>query len=162
MAISKEKKKGIIENIGKIVKDSSSVVFVNFHGLLMNDTTELRKTLNAKEVGYTVAKKSLTRKAFAGTKIEGEMPALPGELALVYGKDMTAPAREIYAFQKKFDGKITILGGVFEGKYMDKESMMSIALIPSLQTLRAQFVNVINSPIQRLAVALFQIASKKA
>ncbi len=162
MAISKEKKKGIIENIGKIVKDSSSVVFVNFHGLLMNDTTELRKTLNAKEVGYTVAKKSLTRKVFAGTKIEGEMPALPGELALVYGKDMIAPAREIYAFQKKFDGKITILGGVFEGKYMDKASMMTIALIPPLQTLRAQFVNVINSPIQRLAVALSEIAGKKA
>ena len=67
MAISKEKKKGIIENIGKIVKDSSSVVFVNFHGLLMNDTTELRKTLNAKEVGYTVAKKSL-KKSFCWNK----------------------------------------------------------------------------------------------
>lgn len=162
MAISKEKKKGILENLNTIVKDSASVVFVNFHGLPMNDTTELRKALHSQEVGYTVAKKTLTRKAFEGTKIEGEMPDLVGELALVYGKDMIAPAREIYAFQKKFDGKVTILGGVFEGKYMDKTAMMTIAQIPSLQTLRAQFVNVINSPIQKLAVALSQIAAKKA
>lgn len=162
MAISKEKKKGILENLNTIVKDSGSVVFVNFHGLPMNDTTELRKALHAQEVGYTVAKKTLTRKAFEGAKIEGEMPELTGELALVYGKDMIAPAREIYAFQKKLDGKVTILGGVFEGKYMDKTAMMTIAQIPSIQTLRGMFVNIINSPIQRLAVSLSQIAAKKA
>jgi ribosomal protein L10 len=39
--------------------------------------------------------------------------------------------------------------------------MMAIALIPSQQTLYAQFVNVINSPIQGLVVALSKIAEKK-
>lgn len=162
MAISKAKKKDILDGLNTIVKDSGSVVFVNFHGLPMNDTTELRKALHAKEVGYTVAKKTLTRKAFAEAKIEGDMPELTGELALVYGKDMVAPAREVYAFQKKFDNKVSILGGVFEGKYMDKAGMMMVAQIPSIDTLRGMFVNIINSPIQRLAVSLSEIAKKKA
>lgn len=162
MAISKEKKKVILDDIKKILKDSASVVFVNFHGVSMNDTTDLRKTLNSKEVGYTVAKKTLTRKALGEAGVGGEMPELTGELALVYSKEQTAPAREIYAFQKKLEDKVMILGGIFDGKFLDKASMTAIAKIPSMQTLRAQFVNVINSPIQRLAVALSEVAKKKA
>ena len=44
---------------------------------------------------------------------------------------------------------------------MDKEQMTEIAQIPDMQTLRAQFVNVINSPIQGLAIALNALAEKK-
>jgi ribosomal protein L10 len=45
---------------------------------------------------------------------------------------------------------------------MEKAQMMEIATIPGLQTLYAQFVNVINSPIQGLVVALNAIAEKKS
>jgi ribosomal protein L10 len=45
---------------------------------------------------------------------------------------------------------------------MGKEDIMSIALIPSRKTLEAQFVNLINSPIQRFAVLLDQISKKKS
>jgi ribosomal protein L10 len=66
------------------------------------------------------------------------------------------------SFQKKFENKVSILGGVFEGKFMDKESMLSIAAIPSQKTLYAQFVNLINSPIQGLVIGLNAIAEKKS
>jgi len=56
---------------------------------------------------------------------------------------------------------MSIIGGVFEGKYMNKEEMLGIATIPPLQTLRGMFVNLINSPIGRFAVALNQIATTK-
>lgn len=39
--------------------------------------------------------------------------------------------------------------------------MTEIATIPSMQVLRGQFVNLINSPIQRFVVALNQIAESK-
>ena len=45
MAINKEKKKKIVSDVSKVVKDADSVVFVNFHGLPVADTTILRKTL---------------------------------------------------------------------------------------------------------------------
>jgi ribosomal protein L10 len=44
---------------------------------------------------------------------------------------------------------------------MNAEEMLGVATIPPLQTLRGMFVNLINSPIQRFAVALNQIATKK-
>jgi len=65
------------------------------------------------------------------------------------------------AFQKGHKENIEIVGGVFEGRYMNASEMMSIATIPPLQTLRAMFVNLINSPIQRFAVVVNAIAQKQ-
>jgi ribosomal protein L10 len=75
---------------------------------------------------------------------------------------LSSPAREVYEFQKKYKNSISILGGVFEGKFMDMEAMVSVAQIPGLKTLQAQFVNLINSPIQGFVMALSEIAKKKA
>lgn len=162
MPRTKIEKKEILEKVEGIVKDAESLVFVNFHGLKVGDTVEVRRKLRKEGVGFFVAKKTLTRKALEGSKkITGTMPELAGELGLAYGKDLIAPAREIHEFQKKFKGNITILGGVFDGKYMSQSEMMAIALIPSQDTLRAMFVNVINSPIQGFVMALSEIGKKK-
>lgn len=162
MAISRDKKVEILSKLKKIVKDSASVVFINFHSLPVVESSAIRKALRAKGVGYTVAKKSLTRKAFSEAGLGGEMPELPGELGIVYGTDPIEGAREVYEFQKKFDKKIKILGGVFEGNFMSQNEMLTISQIPSLKTLQAQFVNLINSPIQGFVMALNEIAKKKA
>jgi large subunit ribosomal protein L10 len=161
MARTKVEKKEILEKLEKIVKDAKSMVFVNFHGMNVGDTTQVRRKLKSEKVGFFVSKKSLTKMALDSKKIEGILPELEGEVGLAYGEDLIAPAREIYEFQKKHKGSISILGGVFEGKYMSKEEMMGIALIPSQKTLYGMFVNVINSPIQGFVVALDQIAKKK-
>jgi large subunit ribosomal protein L10 len=160
MPITKNQKKEILEKIRGAVK-SASTVFVNFHGLGVFDSSEMRRALRGNNVGYFVTKKTLIKKALEGEKFENELPELDGEVAIAYGDDAIAPAREVYNFQKKFAGKLTILGGIFEGSFKDKESMMSIATIPSMQVLRGQFVNLINSPIQGLVVALNAIAEKK-
>jgi large subunit ribosomal protein L10 len=161
MAITKEKKKEIVSNLEKVISKSKSVVFVNFHKLLVKDASIIRRTLKDESVGYTVAKKSLLKKVLESAGIKGEIPALNGELAVTYGEDMLAPARSIYEFQKKLDGKVSIMGGIFDGEYKSQSEMQSIASIPSLQVLRGMFVNVINSPIQRFAVVLGEITKLK-
>ena len=161
MPITKDKKKEIIEKVADLLKDSKSVVFFNFKKFNVKDTIEMRRTLRSSKVGYLVAKKSLAKRAFTDAKIEGEIPAMVGETAFAYSADLIAPAREVYNFQKKFKDSLAIMGGIFDGKYMSKEEMMDIALIPSQETLYAQFVNVINSPIQGLVMALDAIAKTK-
>jgi len=160
MAINKEKKVEIVNKMTGAAKDSASMVFVNFHGLSVGDTTALRQSLTEEGVGYTVAKKTLIKRALADQKIEGEQPAFEGELAVAYGEDLIAPARGVYEFQKKHKDNIAIIGGIFEGVYKTKEEMTEIASIPPLQTLRGMFVNVINSPIQGLVIGLSAIAAK--
>ncbi len=161
MAITKQKKQEIVASVKDMLAGSKSVVFVNFHKLPVVESTTIRKELRSKDVSFTVAKKTLTKRALAEASYSGEMPALEGELALAYSADLLAPAREIFDFQKKFDGKVTILGGIFDGVYKTKAEMEAIASIPSQKTLYAQFVNIINSPIQGLVIALNGIAEKK-
>lgn len=162
MPITRQKKEEIVAKAKDALAKAESVVFVNFHGLSVAETTQLRGGLREHGVGYMVGKKTLVKRALDDAKVEGELPALDGELALAYGEDLLVPAREVYAFQKDHEGKVSIIGGIFEGKYMDKEQMMNIATIPPREVLYAQFLNIINSPLQGLAIALDKIAEKKA
>jgi large subunit ribosomal protein L10 len=159
--LQKSKKTEMIKELEGAIKASVSLVFVNFHGLKVSDETKLRRELRDKGVGYKVSRKTLLKRALLG-KAQGEIPELAGEVAIAYSEDQTASAREIYSFQKTHKGFLEIIGGIFEGKFLGKEKMMEIAMIPSREVLYAQFVNLINSPIQRFAVVLDQIANQKS
>src|ERR1035437_10292777 len=159
--ITKVQKKELIDKAAKALKGSKSVVFANFHHLIVSDDMAMRKALRKEGVGYMVVRKSLAKIALKEAGIEGTMPEFVGELAIIYGDDLTAPAREFFTFQKKYKDNVKIVGGIFEGKYMSVEEMTAVAMIPSQKTLYAQFVNLINSPIQRFAVVLDAIAKTK-
>lgn len=162
MAITKAKKEEIVEKVADALKDAASVVFVRFNNLSVAATAEMRKTLREQGIGYYVAKKTLIRRALTAKGYEGTMPELPGEIAMVWSAgDATAPAREIYEQGKKNKDTLSIMGGVWDGKYADAVAMNAIATIPPVPVLRGMFVNVINSPIQGLVIALDQIAQKK-
>lgn len=162
MAITKEKKKAISEKLEGIVKESKTMVFVGFKGLPVAETTSMRKELREQGVGYFVAKKTLIDRALKGGSFEGEVPELPGEVAVAYSTDAIAPAQGVRAFEKQYTEQISILGGVFADAYKTKEEMTEIASIPPLPVLRGMFVNVINSPIQGLVLSLNAIADKKS
>ena len=161
MAISKDKKSEIVGKLKKVFKDAKSLVFVNFHGLNVTNATSMRKALKNEGVSYTVAKKTLTSLALKKEKFEGAEPLLDGELALAWGEDMIAPARGIYSFHKKWPESLKITGGIFEGRFMTATEMEDIAQIPTLEVLRGKFVNIINSPIQRLVIGLSEISKVK-
>jgi large subunit ribosomal protein L10 len=160
MSRTKVQKKEILEKLDTLMTGAKSLVFVNIHGLKVEDTTTMRRQLTKDGVGFFVAKKTLTEKALGSKKYTGTMPDLIGEFGMAYGTDLIAPARGVYDFEKKLKGQISIVGGVFENKYMNKDEMLAIATIPPVQTLYGMFVNVINSPIQGFVVALSKIAEK--
>lgn len=162
MAISRVKKGEIVDKLKSALKGAKSLVFVNFHGLKVSEASAMRRSLKSEGVSYAVTKKSLTKRVLADEKFSGTQPELTGELAVAWSEDLVAPARGVYGFQKKFPEGLKILGGVFENKYMTKIEMEEIALIPTLEILRGKFVNIINSPIQRWAIALNEIAKLKA
>lgn len=162
MAITKTKKIEVTQKVADALKEAASVVFVHFKGLSVSDTDAMRKELRGKGVGYYVAKKTLIRRALENAGIAGDMPALPGEIAIAWGsEDATAAPRDIYELGKKHKDALSIVGGVWEGALADAAAMNAIATIPPVPVLRGMFVNVINSPIQGLVIALDQIAQKK-
>lgn len=162
MPINRQKKTEIVAGLESSLKNAKSVVFVNFKGLKVNDANKLRRALDKEKVGYTVAKKTLVNRVIDARGFTGEKPTLTGEVAIAYSEDLLAAPREIYSFAKANKESMSIIGGIFDGVYAGKDKVLSLALIPPMNTLRAQFVNLINSPIQRFVMATSEIAKKKA
>ena len=168
--LQKSKKEEIVKNLEKVIKENESLVFVNFHGLKVNDETVLRRDLRKQGGGYKVSRKTLLARALKG-KAEGVIPELAGEVAIAYlpakalategSKDGTTAPREIYNFQKTHKGIINILGGIFEGKFIDGVKMMELAMIPTREVLLSKLAFLLKSPMQRLALAVSEVAKKK-
>jgi large subunit ribosomal protein L10 len=162
MAITKAKKGEVVAKITDAVKDAASVVFVHFKGFSVEDTNVMRRALRDDGVGYMVAKKTLIKHALADKGYTGELPQLDGEIALAWSAgDPTIAARDIYEHSKKYKDALSIVGGIYEGAFQDAVAMNAIATIPPLPVLRGMFVNVINSPIQGLVIALDKIREAK-
>ncbi|HVV38705.1 MAG TPA: 50S ribosomal protein L10 [Candidatus Paceibacterota bacterium] len=162
MAITKQKKAEVVAKVSDIAKKAKTLVFANFKGLTVAEQNEMRKALRAQAVGYTVAKKTLLNIGLKEGAFEGEMPVLEGEVALAYGEDELAPAREMAVFVKKFGEHLAFAGGMFAGKFVGKDEIISIAAIPGAETLRGMFAQLINSPKQRFAVVLSRVAETKS
>lgn len=161
MAITKEKKGEIVKKIEDIAKSAKTIAWVQFKGLSVTQQSEMRKALRAQGVGYTVAKKTLVERGLSKAGFEGEAPKLEGEVALAYGEDELAPAREVAVFVKKFGEALQFAGGVFGGKYVDKAGIVAVASIPGMDTLKAMFAQVVNAPRSRFAVVLSKVAETK-
>lgn len=169
---TKQQKGEIIEKIEKALKEGASSVFVHFTKITVAEESAMRRALKKEGVSYFVAKKTLIKRALEKIGLKHEEVPLEGEVAIASGggEDVTASARLIHEFGKKLRdvstalgaSKLTIIGGVFEGKLMGQAAMQEIALVPSMQTLRGMFAQLINSPRQRFAVVFSKVSKKKA
>ena len=163
MAISKDKKREIVAKLTDAFKEASSIAFVGFTKFTVADASKMRRELSTAGVRYFVAKKTLILRALKEGGYTGEVPELPGEVAVAWtSDDVTAPARGVYTYGRKLKGALSLLGGVLEGAFLDAEKMTAVATIPPMIVLRGMFVNVINSPIQGFVIALDKIREKKS
>lgn len=154
MAITKNKKKEIIENLTSKIKNSESVVFVNFHGLSVTDSNELRNKLRESGSGYMVAKKTLIKRVLSSMSFVGNIPELSGEVAISYGSDTVAPAKNLFEFSKGRGESIKLLGGILENKFLTADEVLSLAQILPLDALYGQFVRTINAPVSGFVLVL--------
>ncbi len=174
MAKTKAQKQEVISKLESAMKNAVSTVFVHFAGVSVAEESAMRRDLRKQNVGYTVAKKTLIRRALDTLGHKHDDLPLEGEVAIAYvsaeasakadsgSVDSTVASRLMHDFGKKLADKIVILGGIFEGKLVGQAQMQEIATIPPMDTLRAMFAQVINSPRQRFAVVLSKVAESKA
>lgn len=149
MPLTKQKKEEILSDLGKHVKESNLVVFVNFHGLNTSLNRELRTIIKKAGAKYLVAKKTLIKRVLGEFDFKGEAPEMDGEVALVFGRgDVVEPVKLLSVFRKK-NPQISLLGGVVEGFFVGKDTMAELAKLPTRDVLIAQFINVISAPMRQ-------------
>ena len=157
-----ESKKAVVEALSGKIKESTSVVFVDYKGITVAQDTELRKQFREAGVDYTVVKNTLTNFAAKNAGYNFS-EVLNGTTAMASTTgDPIAPARIVCEFAKKNKLKtLSIKGGVVEGSVLSADQLSSFGELPSKNALVASVLGTFLAPISSLAFVLDQIRMQK-
>lgn len=147
MPKSKLQKSDALEKIKSQIANAKSIVFTDFKGAKMTDLQEIRKNIKSKGGKFEITKTTLATKAFDNIKVKEIVNK--ASLALGYSnEDEVSTAKEIKAYGKK-NPSIKILGGFYEGNFLDAAAMMRLADIPSKEELVGKLLGVLNNPLSK-------------
>lgn len=154
MAITKEKKKKILEELKEKIERQKSIIFVDFSGLKIKDFSELRKKIKSQGNEIKVIKKTLINLSLKEKKLGIDVKKLKGEIALIFGfKDEILPAKTAFEFSNQ-NPNLKILGGILENKFVEVEKIIELAKLPTREELLAKLVGSISAPISNLVNVL--------
>ena len=164
MALNKAQKAKQIESIKERIAEQKSVIFVDFARVPSKDLFDLRKSLKEQGCNMKIAKKTLARIALGRSNISfwnKIKESIPGQLAMLFGiEDGIAPARIANNFAKNHED-LKILCGIFENRFITKEKVLELALIPPRNELLGRLVGSIYSPVSSFVRVLDKIREIK-
>ena len=156
-----ESKKAVVEALEGKIKESTSIVFVDYKGINVAQDTELRKQFREAGVEYTVVKNTLTNFATKNVGYDFSQ-VLNGTTAMASTTgDPIAPARIVCEFAKKNKLPLAIKGGVVEGSVLSAAQLSSFGELPSKNALVASVLGTFLAPISSLAFVLDQVRIQK-
>ena len=154
-------KKEEVTALANKIKEANLVLLVDYRGINVEDVTNLRTSVRNTNAEYKVIKNNITRRALAEAGIEGLEDKLVGPTAVIMtNEDYLETTKAIYKFSKEND-YYKIKGGVIEGKVMTAEEIITLAKLPSRDTLLSMLAGALLGNISKLAVALDQVKVQK-
>ena len=156
-----EQKKTEVEALASKIKEAKLVLLTDYRGINVTDVTELRNELRKANAEYSVIKNNITRRALQECNLEGLEDKLVGPTAVVLSnEDYLEPSKAIYEYTKKNEN-YKIKGGIIDGKVMSAEEIITLAKLPSRETLISMLAGALLGNISKLAVALDQVRIQK-
>ena len=154
-------KKEEVTKLANKIKESKLVLLTDYRGINVEDVTTLRSDLRKNDAEYIVIKNNITKRALQEAGIEGLEDKLVGPTAVIMSsEDYLEPAKAIYEYAKENDF-YKIKGGVVEGKVMTAEEIITLAKLPSKETLLSMLAGALLANISKFAVALDQVRIQK-
>jgi len=169
--MKREDKARVIEELAEKLKDSAGVL-VDYKGINVAQSTQLRARSRESGVDFVVAKNTLTKRAADQAGVEGLDSLLVGPTAIAFSEDPVVGAKLMAEFADQVESFV-LKGGLLEGgRVLDEAGVVALSRLPGREQLLAQvvggigspltsFVTVLNNTVQGLVVALGQIAEQK-
>lgn len=155
MALSKDSKKEILQDLIARLKESKGIVLTDYQGMNVSQITSLRNELKEKKVEFKIVKNTLMEKASEELNVEDLTKDLIGCTAIAFcSDDGVIPARLLKEYFKKNKIDLKIKSGLIDGRVFSSEKIMEIASLPLKDVLIAQMVNGVKSPLYSLVFIL--------
>lgn len=153
MPKTRQQKEETLKQLVEYFSQAKSVVFVNFDKLTVSDITAFRRKCREQGMPYTVAKKTLLRRALKETKLdEVDLSGFERGIGTLFGiADEVAPAQTVDSFAQEHEA-MAILGGIMKDapagqKFLSADSVKALAKLPTKEALLGQVVRTIQAPV---------------
>lgn len=153
-------KRDVVTEISAKIKDSESVVVVEYRGLSVAEVTELRRNLRADGVDFKVYKNTMVERAVEECGFNELKESLSGPNAIAFSKDAVAPARILSKFAK--DHKALVLkSGIVEGKVVGLDTLTELSQLPNKEGMLSMLLSCLQSPVRSFACVVKAVAEAK-
>jgi large subunit ribosomal protein L10 len=159
VALNREAKAVIIDDVLAQVGQAQSIVIAEYRGLTVGRITELRRQARQSGVYLRVLKNTLVRRAVAGSPFEKLSDQLVGPLIYGISSDPVAPAKVLADFAKGNE-QLVIKGGALPNSLLDANGVKALASLPSRDELLAKLLGTMQAPATTFVQTLNAVPSK--
>lgn len=146
--LTKNQKIELVKELSEKIKNAKSTVFIDYKGVKVKESTELKKTLRASGAECVVVRKTLLDIALKNAGIENaNIKGLEGQIAICFSNTDEVSAAKIIETFGKTNQNVKMVGGSLGQEIMDATQVKALAKIPSKEQLLGQLVGTLNAPI---------------
>jgi large subunit ribosomal protein L10 len=170
--MKRDDKARVIAELAEKLRGGTAVL-VDYQGINVAQSTDLRARSREAGVEFIVAKNTLARRAAGEAGVQGLDEYLTGPTALAFSEDPVASAKLMAEFAGQVES-FALKGGLLEGeRVLDEADVIALSKLPGKEQLLAQLLgaiqypvaglmNVLNAPLRNLAVVMNQVAEQKS
>jgi len=150
-----------VKALAEKLKEAKLVLLTDYRGINVSDDTKLRTEVRNANAEYKIIKNNIVKRALNANGENGLDSLLEGPTAVILSnEDYLEPSKVIYNFTKNNDF-YKIKGGIIDGKVMTAEEIITLAKLPSRETLLSMLAGSLLGTISKFAVALDQVRLQK-
>ncbi len=150
-----------VKALAEKIKEAKLVLLTDYRGINVSDDTKLRTEVRNANAEYKIIRNNIVKRALNANGENGLDSLLEGPTAVIMSnEDYLEPSKVIYNFTKGNDF-YKIKGGIIDGKVMTAEEIITLAKLPSRETLLSMLAGSLLGTISKFAVALDQVRIQK-
>ena len=150
MALTKDKKQAVVDEVAGLLQTSKMTVVAAYQGTTVKALQQLRKEAKADGTVVKVAKNRLVIHAVQSSESlkDTDTSALKGQLIYAFNDtDEVAPAKTLATFAK-LNPSIQFVGAISaDGSFLSAQEISALATLPSKNQLIAGIINTLQSPV---------------
>jgi len=154
VAKTREQKEKLVKEYSEKIEKAKSIVVLDYKGLKVKDSEELRGKLLDNGSEFIVTKNSLLKLALKerGIDIPEEYYTKPLAMTFSY-QDEVIGVKELDAFAKTHE-ELEVIGGFMGDEYLETNRVKALAALPSKEELYAKVVGTIAAPLSGMVNVL--------
>ena len=143
-------KTSIVEELVSRFQKSPFLIITDYHGLKVDQFSDLRTRLAGVGARYTVVKNTFLNRASRELGYPDLTDSLSGQTAIVTGdKDVSAAAKVLRTFATE-SKKLAVRAGVVDSSLFSDKQIDALADLPSKEVLQSQLLGLLQSPAAQL------------